>query len=73
MAKQNQCNRIEYVIYREREREREDLVLGYSGVEGVDESGIIPQVAFLPHFFVVYADALFSVPTPTKPFFPLSL
>ena len=45
---------------REREREREDLVLGYSGVEGVDESGIIPQVAFLPHF-LLFMRMLYSV------------
>lgn len=36
---------------RERERERWDLVLGYGVVEGVEESGIVPQVAFLSHFY----------------------
>lgn len=45
-----------FIVFKDKrntERER-DLVLGHGVIEGIDESRIIPQFTFLPHFLLAF-------------------
>lgn len=44
-----------FIVFKAKEKERKtNLVLAHGVVEGIDESGIIPQFTFLPHFLLTF-------------------